>query len=111
MKIQLKSLAPMALGLAFAITGPSAFAKGHDQGVADGTKLVENTGLFSSGGTVAGVFVDGIGGGKLCTDRQVFFCGVASNLGLTYGRDIVSVEPELQRVDPVVGGGRDSRGD
>ena len=106
MKIQLKSLAPMALGLAFAITGPSAFAKGHDQGVADGLPLEGNTGLFSSGGTVAGLSVEGIGGGKECDPSVAFFCGVAIYLDLTYGGDIVSVNPELQRVDPVVNGQR-----
>jgi hypothetical protein len=105
MKIQLKSLAPVALGMALAVAGPSAFAKGHDQGVADGTPL-DDTGLFSRNGAIAGVNVPGIGaagfaGLKLCAEG---FCGVVGDPGQTYGRDIVAVQvaEDTRRVVPVV---------
>ena len=107
MKIQLKLLAPMALGMALAAAGTSSFAKGHDQGVADGFPTLENTGLFSRSGFVAGVNVPGIGlfdGGELCQERDGV-CGVVGDPGQTYGRDIVSAQPELRRVHPVVGNG------
>jgi hypothetical protein len=112
MKIQLKSLAPVALGMALAVAGPSAFAKGHDQGVADGTPL-DDTGLFSRNGAIAGVNVPGIGAAGfaelgLCREG---FCGVVGDPGQTYGRDIVSVQRalDLRRVYPVVGNGINSR--
>jgi hypothetical protein len=103
MKIQLKSLAPVALGMALAVAGSSSFAKGHDQGVADGTPR-DDTGIFSSGGAIAGVNAGGIGGGALCTDREAAFCGVVGDPGQTYGGDIVQqqLEDDTRRVVPVV---------
>lgn len=113
MEIQLKKLAPVALGTALAVTAMSSFAKGHDQGVADGTRLAE-TGLFSRNGVIAGVNVPGIGevgfaNLGLCREG---FCGVVGDPGQTYGRDIVAVQRELgiRRVHPVVGNGNNSRG-
>ena len=109
MEIQLKSLAPMALGVALAVAGTSAFAKGHDQGVADGTPL-DDTGLFSRDGVIAGVNVPGIGAAGfanlgLCREG---FCGVVGDPGQTYGRDIVAVQRalDIRRVHPVVNGQR-----
>ena len=111
MKIQLKSLAPVALGMALAVAGSSSFAKGHDQGVADGSPR-DDTGIFSRNGAVAGVNAGGIGGGDLCTEPDAAFCGVVGDPGQTYGRDIVAgqVAAGTRRVTPVVGNGNNSRG-
>ena len=105
MNITLKSLATVALGVSVAVGGASAFAKGHDQGVADGTPR-DDTGLFSRNGAVAGVNVPGIGAAGfadlgLCEEG---FCGVVGDPGQTYGRDIVSVQRalDMRRVKPVV---------
>jgi hypothetical protein len=108
MKI-LKSVAIAALSLAVGLGGATvAVAKGHDQGVADGTPR-DDTGLFSRDGAVAGVNVLGIGAAGfqnlgLC---EVGFCGVVGDPGQTYGIDIVSVQiaEDIRRVDPVVGAG------
>jgi hypothetical protein len=110
MKTQLKSLASVALGMALAVMGSSAFAKGHDQGVADGSPLLENTGEFSRDGSIAGLTVPGIGGftkTELCRE-EYFFCGVVGGPGLTYGRDIVQQQlaDDTRRVKPVVNGRR-----
>ena len=107
MKIQLKLLAPLALGMALAVTGTSAFAKGHDQGVADGTPR-DDTGQFSTNGAIAGINVLGIGGftqTELCSSAE--FCGVVGDPGQTYGGDIVQqqLEDDTRRVVPVVNGG------
>ena len=115
MEIKLKSLAPMALGVALAVAGTSSFAKGHDQGVADGTPRTD-TGQFSRNGAVAGVNVPGIGGGRF-TDADGndlglcggVFCGVVGDPGQTYGRTIVSVQRErdIRRVKPCGVGSKD----
>jgi hypothetical protein len=65
-----------------------AFAKGHDQGVADGTPTDPS---ILRGGGVAGVDVDGIGSvdSGLCREG---FCGVVGDPGQTYGQDIVAVQ-------------------
>jgi hypothetical protein len=112
MKIQLKLLAPVALGMALAVTGTSAMAKGHDQGVADGTPR-DDTGQFSTNGAIAGINVLGIGGftqTELCSSAE--FCGVVGDPGQTYGRTIVAdqVANDTRRVRPVVGNGNNSRG-
>ena len=114
MEIQLKLLAPVALGMALAVASASSFAKGHDQGVADGLPTPEDTGFFSRNGVVTGVNVPGIGAAGfadlgLCREG---FCGVVGDPGQTYGRDIVAVQRELdmRRVQPVVGNGRNSDG-
>ena len=109
MKIQLKSLASVALGMALAVVGTSAFAKGHDQGVADGSQLTDSTGQFSRDGVIAGLTDPGIGGfTKTEHCREEFFCGVVGDPGLTYGRDIVQLqlEDDARRVIPVVNGQR-----
>jgi hypothetical protein len=107
MKIQLKSLASVALGMALAVVGTSAFAKGHDQGAADGSQLTDSTGEFSRDGFIAGLADPGIGftETKLCDG---FFCGVVGGPGLTYGRDVVQLqlEDDARRVIPVVNGQR-----
>ena len=110
MEIRLKLLAPVALGMAMAVAGTSSFAKGHDQGVADGFDKPESTGLYSSDGSVAGVNVLGIGFANLGLCESGF-CGVVGDPGQTYGRDIVSVQRALDtlRVYPVVGGDRGGR--
>ena len=102
----IKTLGIAALGLAVGLGGATgALAKGHDQGVADGTPR-DDTGLFSRNGAVAGVDVEGIGAESelfgLCLEG---FCGVVGDPGQTYGRDIVSVQREegIRRVTPVVG--------
>jgi len=101
-----KSVAIAALSLSIGMGGATvAVAKGHDQGVADGTPR-DDTGQFSRNGAVAGVSVPGIGAGGfanlgLCAGG---FCGVVGDPGQTYGRDIVAVQRELdiRRVTPVV---------
>ena len=103
-----KSVAIAALGLAVGLGGATAaMAKGHDQGVADGTPR-DDTGLFSRKGAVAGVNVAGIGAeafGGECGEGLVF-CGVVGDPGQTYGRTIVTQQREagIRRVTPVVNG-------
>jgi hypothetical protein len=102
MKIQLKSLAPVALGMALAVAGTSAFAKGHDQGVADGSPRLD-PGIYR-GGIVAGVNEPGIGFPAQGSCEANLFCGVVGDPGQTYGRDIVAVQvaEDTRRVVPVV---------
>jgi len=77
----------LAIGIGFG--GASVtFAKGHDQGVADGIPSVDDTGLFSRNGAIAGRDVPGVGIG-----RNGAFLGVAKDLqlDLNYG-EIVRVQ-------------------
>lgn len=93
-----KPLAIAAVGLAVALGGGSAaFAKAHDQGVADGTQIDPSV---LRGGGVAGINVDGVG-----RDAQGNFLGVADPAsGLTYGQDVVQdqIDQDIRRVHPVV---------
>ena len=76
----------------------NVFAKGHDQGVADGTRNDPST---LRGGIVASVDVKGVG-----RDEQGNFLGVADmDHDLTYGQDVVAVQraTDTRRVIPVVG--------
>lgn len=106
MNIKLKSLATLALGVSIGIGGASAFAKGHDQGVADGTRF--DPSIFR-GGVTAGVNTPGIGSfegkfdGGLCAE-EYGFCGVVGDPGQTYGRDIVSEQRArgIRRITPIV---------
>ena len=82
-------------------TASLAFAKGHDQGVADGLPNFDASIL--RGGAVAGVNVPGIGSaafGGLCEQG---FCGVVGDPGQTYGQDIVSQQRAagIRRVTPI----------
>jgi len=104
----IKTIGVAALGLAMGLGSVAASAKGHDQGVADGTPR-DDTGLFSRNGAVAGVNVAGIGAeSELFGLCQSGFCGVVGDPGQTYGRDIVSVQRalDIRRVKPVVNGQR-----
>jgi len=102
------------LGIAFiALTlgvgaASTAVAKGHDQGVADGTPR-DDTGLFSRGGAVAGHDIAGVGTASVGVCDGAF-CGVADSMNsdLTYGRDVVSEQRalDIRRVYPVVGNQR-----
>ena len=79
-------------------TGSTAFAKGHDQGVADGSR---NDPSDFRGGLVAGVDKAGVGR----VDGE--FLGVADlNHDLTYGQDVVALQraADERRVIPVVNG-------
>jgi hypothetical protein len=99
---QIKRIGIAALVLSVFLGAASlGFAKGHDQGVADGTPNDPST---LRGGAVAGVGVPGIGSaafGGLCREG---FCGVVGDPGQTYGRDIVSQQraADIRRVKPVV---------
>jgi hypothetical protein len=94
---KMKPLAVVLVGVAIAICGTSAaFAKGHDQGAADGTRLDPS---ILNGGAVAGLDVPDVGPGS-----EVFL-GVAADLelDLTYGQAIVvpsAMEGDI-RVVPV----------
>jgi len=101
MKI-LKPLSIAVIGLSIGlVSGSAAFAKGHDQGVADGTPKDAS---LSGDGRVAGRDLPGVG-----IENGVFL-GVAADLenDLTYGLDIVQnqVADDLRRVVPVVNGQR-----
>lgn len=102
MKNQLKPVAMATFGISICLGCTSlAFAKGHDQGVADGSRTDPS---ILRGGGVAGVNVPGIGSaafGGLCEEG---FCGVVGDPGQTYGRDIVSQQRAagIRRVTPVV---------
>ena len=88
---KMKPLAIVLAGVAIAIGGTSAaFAKGHDQGVADGSPMDPS---ILNGGAVAGLDVLGVGPG----DGE--FRGVARDmeLDLTYGQ--FSVVPSAMEGD------------
>jgi hypothetical protein len=88
----------VALSVGFG-AGSTAFAKGHDQGAADGTRNDPST---LRGGVVASVDVAGVG-----RDREGNFLGVADmNHDLTYGQDVVQAQiaSDTRRVKPVVNG-------
>ena len=95
----------VALSVGFG-AGSTVFAKGHDQGVADGSRLDPS---ILRGGAVAGRDIPGVG-----RDRQGNFLGVAADLdadltyGRIYGQDVVKVQAlaGTRRVVPVVNGGR-----
>ena len=88
----------LALSVGFG-AGSTAFAKAHDQGVADGTRIDPSQ---LRGGAVAGVNVPGVG-----PQSDGSFAGVAADLDadLNYG-DIVQrqVAEGTRRVVPVVNG-------
>ena len=94
---KMKPVAVVLVGLALALAGTSAaFAKGHDQGVADGTRIDPS---ILNGGAVAGLDEPGVGPG------DGVFLGVARDmqLDLTYGQVIVvpsAMEGDI-RVVPV----------
>ena len=102
-----------ALGISMALGGSAAWAKAHDQGVADGTRIDPSA---LRGGAVAGVNTPGIGSAAfgLC-DAEFGFCGVVGDPGQTYGQDIVSQQRAqgIRRVTPVdrPGLNKPSRGD
>jgi len=100
----IKSIGVAALGLAVGLTSATVLAKGHDQGVADGTPMDPS---ILNHGAVAGVNVPGIGAPRfgLC---EAAFCGVVGDPGQTYGRDIVAIQRamDIRRVKPVVNGQR-----
>ena len=77
--------------------GSTAFAKGHDQGVADGLRTDPSQ---LRGGGVAGRDLSGVG-----KDGDVFL-GVAADLeaDVNYGQDVVQgqVAEDLRRIKPVV---------
>jgi hypothetical protein len=93
-----KTIGIAALGLAVGLGGATgALAKGHDQGVADGSPTDPST---LRGGVVASIDVAGVG-----RDAQGNFLGVADILtGLTYGQDVVlgQVAAGTRSIDPVV---------
>ncbi len=96
----------VALILSLSIGAASlAFAKGHDGGVADGSRGDPST---LRGGGVAGVDIAGIGSVAfgLCKEG---FCGVVGDPGQTYGQDIVAVQVAegTIRVVPVVPTGQE----
>ena len=97
----IKSIGILALGCAMGLTAHVAAAKGHDQGVADGTRTDPSS---LRGGVVAGVNVPGIGSPAfgLCAPEDGF-CGVVGDAGQTYGQDIVAQQRErgIRRVTPV----------
>ena len=80
---KMKPVAVVLVGVALALAGTSAaFAKGHDQGAADGNRLDPS---ILNGGAVAGLDEPGVGPG------DGVFLGVARDmeLDLTYGQVIV----------------------
>ena len=88
----------VALSVGFG-AGSTAFAKGHDMGVADGTRIDPSS---LRGGVVASQDVPGVG-----RDADGNFLGVADmNHDLTYGQDVVSFQraTDTRRVKPVVNG-------
>ncbi len=92
----LKAVATVGLSasLIFGATG-AAFAKGHDNGKADGSRTDPSQ---LRGGVVASNRVDGVG-----RDAEGNFLGVADiNSDLTYGRDVVTVQraTDTRRVKP-----------
>ena len=100
----MKWLQKMSVGVFAAAVGmgaaSGALGKGHDQGVADGSRTDPST---LRGGGVAGVDVPGIGSaafGGLCESG---FCGVVGDPGQTYGRDIVAQQRAagIRRVTPI----------
>lgn len=94
-----KPLAVAVVGLSIGLAGASGvFAKGHDQGVADGSS---NDPSDLRGGIVASKDVDGVGRDPV-TDA---FLGVADiNSDLNYGIDVVQgqIEADVRRVHPRV---------
>ena len=100
---KMKPLAIVLAGVAIAIGGTSAaFAKGHDQGAADGLPMDPS---ILRGGIVASHDVAGVG-----VDDQGVFLGVADSLNsdLNYGRNVVQdqVLNDTRRIVPVVNGQR-----
>ncbi|NND69775.1 MAG: hypothetical protein HKN19_19450 [Halioglobus sp.] len=97
----LKKLAAGTLGLALTLGAGAALAKGHDQGVADGSRTDPSS---LRGGVVASQDVPGVG-----RDADGNFLGVAdsANSDLTYGRNVVQqqIADDTRRVHPVVGNG------
>ena len=86
----------LALSVGFG-AGSTAFAKGHDQGVADGSRTDPSA---LRGGVVASQDVAGVG-----RDADGNFLGVADlNHDLTYGQDVVAIQraTDTRRVKPVV---------
>ena len=102
-----KTAAVAALGLIIGLGSVSiAVAKGHDQGVADGSRL--DPSIYRTG-AVAGIDVTGIG--FAIVDKELCesgFCGVIGDVGQTYGLDSVipQVEAGTISVNPVVNGQR-----
>jgi len=95
-KSKVLSAAFIALTVGFGAAS-TASAKGHDQGVADGSRTDPSA---LRGGVVASQDVDGVG-----RDADGNFLGVADiNSDLTYGQDVVSVQraTDTRRVKPVV---------
>ena len=92
-------VALVALSVGFG-TGSTAFAKGHDQGVADGNQAFGPGELRD--GVVAGQDQRGVGFNE---ERE--FLGVAdADHDLTYGQDVVAFQraTDTRRVKPVVNG-------
>lgn len=100
---KMKPLSVVLAGVAIVIGGTSAaFAKGHDQGAADGSRFDPS---ILRGGLVAGHLTPGVG-----VDDQGVFLGVADSLNsdLNYGQDVVQdqVLNDTRRVIPVGKGRR-----
>lgn len=93
----LKLLSTGTLGVALALGASAGFAKGHDQGVADGSRTDPSS---LRGGVVASHDVPGVG-----RDADGNFLGVAdsSNSDLTYGQDVVQqqIADGVRRVTPI----------
>lgn len=92
----MKYLTATALGLSLIVGGAGvALAKGHDQGVADGSRVDPST---LRGGVVASNDVPGVG-----RDADGMFLGVVdANHDLTYGQDVVANQraTDTRRVKP-----------
>ncbi len=95
--MRLNTLAALALGLSVGLSSATlALAKGHDQGVADGTRINPSN---LRGGVVASNDVAGVG-----RDEEGNFLGVVDlNHDLTYGQDVVANQraTDTRRVKPV----------
>lgn len=95
-KTSVMGVALVALSVGFG-AGSTAFAKGHDNGVADGVRIDPSD---LRGGIVASSDISGVG-----RDKEGNFLGVAdADHDLTYGQDVVANQraTDTRRVKPVV---------